>query len=407
MSVQLSAPVGEVVDAIMGAFRTHGYQESTIRVAGSGLKALRAWCDQHDGDYTSGLGAEFACRTISPKTGRFSSERRYLFGRISRLADSYLVTGEVDLSTQKRTRSSVLPVPAVASFQLLIDSWDTEVTLRGLSRDTCYLSHEIACRFLQYSCGQGRTAIEEVTGADVTGFLELLAQSTTRDGLRSWVGVFRPFIKFTRRADLVAAVSMVRLERSRVIMPVLSGQETTAVFQCLDSGRVSARDRAIVLLAMTAGLRACDIAGLELDDLDWRGERICLTQSKTGNPLVLPLLPAIGNALAEYLLEGRPATADRYVFVRTKAPHTRFADHAAVYAVMEKVFTTAGVAPGRCGTRLARHSAATRMLAAGTPLPTISAVLGHARPESADRYLSTDSDRMRDCVLGLPKAVLS
>jgi len=403
MAVTLSVPVDEIVDVIVSTLRARGYQESTIRVVGSGLKALKAWCDQHGGDYTSVLGAQFAQQTTSAKTGRFSPERRCMFGRITRLADSYLRSGEIDLSTKKKTRSSAVVEPVVASFRLLLDSWDGEMASRGLSAETCYLSRQIVCRFFVFAEEQGRMVVEQISGADVTGFLTKLAGSTTRDGLRTWVGVLRPFIKFTGRPDLIAAISMVRFERPRAIMPVLTGPETTAVFQVLATGRVSARDRAIVLLAMTTGLRACDIAGLTLDDLDWHGGRICLTQSKTGNPLVLPLLPTIGNALAEYLLSGRPATTDRHVFIRTKAPHIRFADHAGVYAVMEKVFAAAGVQPGRCGTRLVRHSAATRLLVAGTPLPTISAVLGHARPQSADRYLATDAARLRDCVLSLPE----
>ena len=196
-----------------------------------------------------------------------------------------------------------------------------------------------------------------------------------------------------------------RFERNHNILDPLTGEETSAVFAVLNPGKVTARDRAIVLLALTSGLRACDIVGLLIDGIDWRAETLTLTQSKTGIPLTLPLLPAVGNAVSEYLLHGRPATDDRHVFVRTKAPHHQLSGHTAIYCVMKRVFTMAGVAPGRCGTLLARHSVASRMLATGTPLPTISAVLGHTRPESVDRYLETDVTSMRACVLPLPGTV--
>jgi len=56
----------------------------------------------------------------------------------------------------------------------------------------------------------------------------------------------------------------------------------------------------------------------------------------------------------------------------------------------------------KAGTRLLRRNAASRLLAAAVPLPTISAVLGHARPESTNQYMSVDRARLLDCVLPVP-----
>jgi site-specific recombinase XerD len=70
--------------------------------------------------------------------------------------------------------------------------------------------------------------------------------------------------------------------------------------------------------------------------------------------------------------------------------------------VITTVFRRAGVTDVMGSTRLLRHNAATRLLRASVPLPTISAVLGHARPESTDLYLSVDHVRLLDCVLGVP-----
>ncbi|WP_350225220.1 tyrosine-type recombinase/integrase [Arthrobacter sp. efr-133-TYG-118] len=64
-----------------------------------------------------------------------------------------------------------------------------------------------------------------------------------------------------------------------------------------------------------------------------------------------------------------------------------------------RVFKAAGVDHPRVGTRLLWHNAASRLLRAGTPLPTISAVLGHSSPDSTNVYLSTDTEHLRACVL--------
>ena len=65
-----------------------------------------------------------------------------------------------------------------------------------------------------------------------------------------------------------------------------------------------------------------DIAGLRLGDIDWRAGRITVTQHKTGAMLTLPLLADVGEAIADYLLDGRPADRrDDHVFLRAQAPH--------------------------------------------------------------------------------------
>src|SRR5450755_1370914 len=99
---------------------------------------------------------------------------------------------------------------------------------------------------------------------------------------------------------------------------------------------------------------------------------------------------------------GRPATADEHVFVRSLAPHVRLADHASVHQVISATFAAAGVANVKAGTRFLRHSAATRLLRAAVPLPTISSVLGHADEDSTSVYMSADRERLLHCVLPVP-----
>ena len=150
-------------------------------------------------------------------------------------------------------------------------------------------------------------------------------------------------------------------------------------------GRCSARDAAITLLALTTGLRACDIIALRLADIDWRGQMISIVQQKTGNPLTLPLTGA-GDGQARRLCAGRAARLGRRPRVPAPvAPHVRLADHASIHRVTAEMFRAAGVTDMKAGTRFLRHNAASRMLRAAAPLPTISAVLGHASEESTRR----------------------
>ncbi|ELB93865.1 integrase/recombinase, partial [Rhodococcus wratislaviensis IFP 2016] len=170
------------------------------------------------------------------------------------------------------------------------------------------------------------------------------------------------------------------------------------------SGIVCVRDAAITLLALSTGLRACDIIALRLGDIDWQGQTISLVQQKTGNPLTVPLIDVLTSTLADYVVHERPETEDDHLFVRRVAPHVRLRDHASIHRVTATVFTAAEVTDVKGGTRLLRHNAASRMLRAATPLPTIAAVLGLASEESAKQYMNIDDERLLRCVLAVPQS---
>lgn len=86
--------------------------------------------------------------------------------------------------------------------------------------------------------------------------------------------------------------------------------------------------------------------------------------------------------------------------------HVGLADHATIHRVTTQVFRKAGLVDQQAGTQFLRHNAASRMLRAAVPLPTISAVLGHADPESTNQYMAVDQDRLQ-CVLEVPKVAKS
>ena len=123
--------------------------------------------------------------------------------------------------------------------------------------------------------------------------------------------------------------------------------------------------------------------------------------------MTLPIPPLLASRIASYLLSERPGSEDDHVFLRSLAPHTQLRDHASVYKITARTFRKAGVTDVKAGTRFLRHVAASRLLQAATPLPTISAVLGHASPESTNQYLSIDEDRLLECVLPVPEGARS
>lgn len=184
----------------------------------------------------------------------------------------------------------------------------------------------------------------------------------------------------------------------------LTEQELAAIKHTLESdSTISLQDKAIITLAMYTGLRGCDISALTLDSFDWNHDLIRITQVKTGQPLTLPLRAVVGNAVFDYLLHERPKCVEPYVFLTVHAPHRRL--HIGnLDAICSKVMSKAGIRQGkndRKSIHLFRHHVATSLLQAGVQPPIISAALGHASPDSLDRYLSTEFKRLKECSLSI------
>jgi integrase len=390
---------------VVAELRAAGYLESTIGQYAKTIRALAEYAGQRGGVYAPGLGAEFASMTISPRTGRFSAQRRLDYRRLTGVFDSYVRTGRADLSV--RGRGGGGPRPGQARLAVLDAAWEADMVSRGLAPATRAAYQRVASGYLVFLEQRGIAGLEAADGASVLAFLESLLDRWASSSLFWVVSNFRPFLKFTGRADLVAAVNLAGVRRSRPIIAVLSDEDQELVVRACASAAVSARDAAITLLALTTGLRACDIIALRLADVDWHSQTIGIVQQKTGNPLTLPLPPLVLGRLAGYVLGERPGSAGDHVFLRSVAPHVRLADHASVHRVITATFRKAGVTDVKAGTRLLRHNAASRLLRAAVPLPTISAVLGHASQESTSQYMSLDRERLLDCVLPVPAAARS
>jgi integrase len=109
----------------------------------------------------------------------------------------------------------------------------------------------------------------------------------------------------------------------------LTEEEEQAVWDVLQTDTVISRDKAIMVLALLTGIRAVDILNLKLGDIDWQGDLINIIQKKTNEPLGLPLLPAIGNALVRYIMNDRPKSDSPYIFLSINAPHQPLKEHSA------------------------------------------------------------------------------
>lgn len=166
---------------------------------------------------------------------------------------------------------------------------------------------------------------------------------------------------------------------------------------------VGKRDYAMVLLASRLGLRVSDIAGLGFNNINWDTNQIKLIQYKTGNPITLPLLPIVGNAIIDYLRYGRKKSSSDKVFLSCRPPYQPISSGAVHLAIM-KAFKTSEVEINKRhhGGHALRFSLAQRMLELNTPMPIISEALGHKNNDVTRQYVRIDLPLLQKCSLDVP-----
>ena len=145
------------------------------------------------------------------------------------------------------------------------------------------------------------------------------------------------------------------------------------------------------MLLSRLGLRACEVAALTLDDIDWRAGELTI-HGKGGQTDRLPLPGEVGEALVACLRDPRRDGGCRAVFVRTFAPDGALSVKA-IGAVLRDACDRAGVP--RVGTHRLRHTVATELLAAGAPLTEIAPVLRHTNLSSTAIYAKVDRTALR------------
>ncbi len=165
---------------------------------------------------------------------------------------------------------------------------------------------------------------------------------------------------------------------------------------CDTDTEVGTRDRAVLLLLARLGLRAGDVWGLRLSDIDWENAQIQVW-GKSKRPAKLPLPQDVGDALLQYIVEARPRVEATRVFLRSMAPHTPFTSSGAISAIVSRAVTRAGVAaPGGHGAHLLRHSIATHMLRSGVSMDLIGALLRHESQQTTMLYAKTDTSMLQE-----------
>jgi site-specific recombinase XerD len=282
---------------------------------------------------------------------------------------------------------------------------------RGLRETSIYSYKHSLRQFASYLQRVKLRNLAHLTPAVLSGFIAEYSQRVAWSGLRNCCGVLRVFLRYLYRErilhkDLSRVIEHPQSFRLSGIPRSITWDQVRQVLALVDRRTpIGRRDYAILLLLVTYGLRAREVAALTLDDLDWRNSRLKIPERKGDHSTAYPLSSVVGEALVDYLKNGRPQTQDRHFFFRAMAPCVPIG-HAAISTRAGYYLRKAGLKIPRPGSHTLRHTCVQRLVDADFDLKTIGDYVGHRNPASTQIYSKVAIEALRQVALGDGEEVL-
>lgn len=315
---------GNIIHVLEELKRT-GYCPSTIhnfeKVYG---RLLKLAANMQTDTLSHALADRFVNDSAHIRTGRCCHSRKNLHKSCIRMLREYEEKGCLGWQPSRECR---VDKPTTTRFQGLHTQFLTHLQAEQKSKNTLESYRNISCKFLVFIENIGYTDLNVVPLESVSAFFHELRNTWEAGSLRTAASGLRSFLSFAENGSRLLTAVPGHLLRKRTILPVLTQYEEQAIWDVLQTDAVSSRDKAIMTLALLTGLRAADILTLRLRDIDWHSDVIHIIQKKTKEPLVLPLLPAMGNALAMYIAKDRPSSDSPFVFLSCNAPFQPLQGH--------------------------------------------------------------------------------
>lgn len=223
----------------------------------------------------------------------------------------------------------------------------------------------------------------------------------SRATIRDYAKHLRTFFRFAEGRDwcmagLADGILAPRFHPGETVPKGLNRDEVVRLLATTEGDRpADVRARAVLMVLITYGLRAGEVAGLRLDDLDWAEERLQVRRPKPGRTHHYPLSRGVGQAILRYIREVRPQRRERALFLKLNAP-VRPMTRTTIGHVVRSRVDRIGISGKRRGPHALRHGAAQHLLDNGLSTKEVGDYLGHRSVSATAAYARVQLDALRE-----------
>lgn len=276
---------------------------------------------------------------------------------------------------------------------------------KGLKPSSLQYYRHYLNKFSDFLSRQGILSLKEISVATLSAFVVDAAPNLSPNSRRNLCGTVKVFLRYCHRENILPnaldqAVEMPQAYRLATLPRAIGWDDVRRMLDQVDRRSVQGRrDYAILLLLVTYGLRAHEVAALTLEDIDWQRDRLLVPERKAGHSTAYPLAGVVGKAILDYLQHGRPQTEDRHLFFRILAPIVPI-QSSAVSSCVVSYLHKAGITVYRAGSHTLRHTCVQRLVDADFSLKTVGDYVGHRSPSSTAIYTKIATEALRQVALG-------
>lgn len=394
----------ELINDVRKEVENFGYTYRSLEPYNRVWNYLIAYCnDNNIIEYSIDVGNSFLEFKYSfpDEFDRYSCKRAF---RVIMILNSYMQYGKI------RTKYFLTKTILSDFSKQLLNDFLNYCEKLGNAVKTIDYKKTIIKKFLKTLEEFNINNLNNISIKEIQGFLENINTSsgqTIKIHLYS-VRSFLDFLYQTNKTNrnLSYIVPKVKVSKYPLIPSVWKKEDVEKLIKAIDTNNpIGKRDYAMLLIVAKLGIRVMDLKHLSLDNINWQKKTIDIIQSKTKNPLSLPLLDDIGWAIIDYLQNGRPHSDSKIIFLRHRPPIEPFSDTDAMQGIIKKYVKLANIEfkdndIHKKGMHSLRHSLATNLLKNNIPIDNISSILGHSNNSSVSYYLKIDTDRLLECCGG-------
>jgi len=266
---------------------------------------------------------------------------------------------------------------------------------RNLSPHTCAAYLRDLAEFREFLAGQGSSDadLSKVDHLMLRRYLAELHKRNARTSIARKLSTIRTFMRYLVREGVLAtssAEAVTTPKRNRYLPKTLSVDEATTLLERGHGQSVLAlRDRAILELLYSSGLRVSELTGLDVGGIDLR-ENLVRVLGKGRKERIVPVGSKAREALLAYLEERGAVAEDQPLFVNHRGGRLT---PRSVQRHLKTRLIKAGVFKDISPHAL-RHSFATHLLDGGADLRAIQELLGHASLSTTQRYTQVSVDQL-------------